>query len=35
MNELIFEYYLTQHVTFPTNTNGNTIDLVLSLMILI
>ena len=31
MNELIFEYSLTQHVRCPTNTNGNTIDLVLSL----
>ena len=28
---LIFEYSLTQHIRFPTNTNGNTIDLVLSL----
>ena len=31
LNELIFEYSLTQHVRFPTNTNGNTIDLVLYL----
>ena len=31
LNELIFEYSLTQHVRFPTNTNGNTIDYVLSL----
>ena len=31
MNELIFEYSLTQQISFPTNTNGNTIDLVLSL----
>ena len=31
LNELIFEYSLTQHIRFPTNTNGNTIDLVLSL----
>ena len=30
-NELIFEYSLTQHVRFPTNTNGNTIDFVLFL----
>ena len=28
---LIFEYSLTQHICFPTNTNGNTIDFVLSL----
>ena len=31
LNELIFEYSLTQHIRFPTNTNGNTIDLVLTL----
>ena len=31
MNELIFEYSLTQRIRFPTNTNGNTIDLVFSL----
>ena len=30
MNALIFKYSLTQHVYFPTNTNCNTIDLVLS-----
>ena len=30
-NKLIFEYSLTQHVRFPINTNGNTIELVLSL----
>ena len=30
LNDLIFEYSLTQHIRFPTNTNGN-IDLVLSL----
>ena len=26
LNELIFEYTLTQHVCFNTNTNSNTID---------
>ena len=31
LNELIFKYSLTQHIRFPTITNGNTIDLVLSL----
>ena len=31
LNELIFEYSLAQHIRFPTNTNGNNIDLVLSL----
>ena len=31
LNELIFEYSLMQHISFPINTNGNTIDLVFSL----
>ena len=31
LNELIFEYSLTKHVCFTTNTNSNTIDFLLYL----
>ena len=30
LKRLIFEFSLTQHIHFPTNTNGNCIDLVIS-----